>query len=189
MKNVTAIILFLFLSFSLVFSAEDPDYNCFYQGHKYTWLENTDIDVDGSIVIITFTDHNNARVEISDSGILYINGEKIKTDKKTRKLLKEYNHRMIDLVESAEKFGKKCAQLGKDGVEIGLSAFDDVLDCLVDEMEWKALEEELKKEADRLEKKAEKLETEAEELEEMADKLESLHVEIFEHLPELKDLE
>lgn len=188
MRNITNIILFLFLSFFLLFSAEDPDYNYFYQGPKYTWLENTDINIDGSIVIITFKDYKNARAEISDNGILYINGEKIKTDKKTRKLLKEYNHRMIDLVESAEIFGKKCAQLGKDGVEIGLSAFDDVLDCLVNEMEWKALEKELKREAERIEKKAEKLETEAEELEEMADKLESLHIEIFGHIPELKDL-
>lgn len=93
------------------------------------------------------------------------------------------------MVESAEKFGHQCAQLGVEGVKIGLTALDEIFECLCDDLEWEELEQEIEKKARKLEKKATKLEDHAEELEELAENLVSIRKELLDRVPELQDIE
>lgn len=189
MKCFAITLLIILLFFTLIFAAEDPNYKRYHLDDHCYWLARSDIDIKGSTVIITPKNKDGSTIKITKRGKLYLDGHRIRTDQETRELLKEYNHLTIELAESAEKFGQRCAQLGIEGAKIGLTALDEIFDWLCDDLEWEELEREIEKKARKLEKKATKLEDDAEELEELAENLASIREELLDRVPELQDIE
>jgi len=189
MKYLSLNIIICCLGFSVLFAAdnysiksEDPKF------HFECW-ENFNIDVEGKNVVINHYGTDISMVEISEDGELFIDQEKVKTDRQSRALLQDYNHMMRELIASAEKLGYDAVKVGGKGADLGLEAVSGILEVMCTDLEMEELEENLEKKAQKIEQAAEKLEARAEELEDQAEELEAIHDKLKDQIDELDQLE
>ena len=127
-------------------------------------------------------------VEITEDYKLYVNGKRVKTDRKQSKLLRSYYRDYEEIEEMAEEIGRDAGQIGVAGAKLGANAVASVAlllledyDCDI-EIDFDIDEEEIEKMARKLEKKADKIE-------DVADDLEKTHKKLRKSIPELGDLE
>jgi cell division protein ZapA (FtsZ GTPase activity inhibitor) len=156
--------------------------------HFECW-ENFNIDVKGSDVVIKHYGPDDCVVEISKDGELFIDGEKVKTDRQSRRLLQDYNQQMRSLISSAEAIGCEAAKIGGKGAQLGLEAVSGILEVMCTDLEMEQLEEKLDKKAEKIERQAKKLEDKAEELEAQAEELEGVHEQLKSRISELEGLD
>jgi hypothetical protein len=176
----TFIVIFIFSTVA-AYAKKDKDY-------RYSILDNIDIDIDGTTLVLTNKYDNDDYVEITSSYELYINGREIELSRAQRRLVADYYNQFYDIMDSAREIGKEGARIGMLGAKLGLKAAKGALKAIFTEYEMEELEEELEWKSEELEELAEELEEKAEEIEEMAEKLEDLHYELSEEIDALNRL-
>ena len=188
MKKITTVLLLGIFLLSLGHTADlKKKKSSIFKSDVYS-LQNIDIDIDDGTMVMIYEDYDDLKVEITENYELYIDNNKIKTNSRQKKLIKEYYESFLQIIDDAKKIGLEGAKIGMDGAKIGLKAVAGVFKLLGSDYDSEDLEEELEEEAKKLEKQAEKLELKGELLEELADKFEKLHEEMIEEIPELKRL-
>jgi predicted RNase H-like nuclease (RuvC/YqgF family) len=181
---ITCILLISFLS-----AAVDHSIKPGHQKYHFEDWENFNIDVKGSDVVINHYGPDDCIIEISKEGELIIDGEKVDTDRQSRKLLQDYNQQIRSLISSAEEIGCEAAKLGGKGAQLGLEAVSGILEVMCTDLEMEELEDELEKSAEKIEREAKKLEDKAEELEAQAEELEEVHEQLKNRINELEELD
>jgi hypothetical protein len=189
MKIYTYSIITCLFLFSILTAAVDHGIKSEHQKYHFECWENFNINVKGSDVVINHYGSDNCVIEITRDGELFIDGEKVKTDRKSRKLLENYNQQMRSLISSAEKIGCEAMKIGGKGAQLGLEAVSGILEVMCTDLEMEDLEYQLEKKADKIERQAKKLEDKAEELEAQAAELEDVHEQLKSRISELDRLD
>ena len=188
-KYLLPLLLILFVSLTLVNAAVERNYNICYKVTVDGFLEDADLEIKGSSVYITHHDNGKITLKITRFGDLYLDGRKIHTNGRGKKLLRQFNHEIRELFDSAEKLGYEAGKIGVDGAHIAASAVSGLLEAFFSEVTLDDLDKELEKKVEKIEAKAKKLEKKAEKIEQQAEELEELQAELKEHIEELEELE
>jgi len=151
-------------------------------------LGDADLEIKGTTIYITH-EEDNITLKITRSGDLYMNNQQIRTSKRGRKLLQEFNHQMRELIHSAGEIGLEAGKIGVEGAHIASSAISGLMEVLFTEQTIDDLDKELEKEAAKIEAKAKKLEKKAKKIEQKAEDLEDLQAELKQQIAELDELE
>ena len=146
------------------------------------------IDLEDGTLVIEHEDEDWI-VEITEDYKLYVNGDKIKTDRQQKKLLRSYYRDYEDIEELAEEIGRDATEIGVAGVKLGASAVACVAKLLLEDFDCKDMEIELDIDEKKIEKMAKKIEKKADKIEDLADDLEKTHKKLRRSIPELGDLE
>ena len=145
---------------------------------------------DGELVIEN--DRLDEDVTITEDRELFVNGRRVETDRRTKRLLDRYVRQHEQLEAEAAKLGVEAAEMGAMGAKIGALAVakvcrafcgdddDDDLEDLEDEIDER--QEEIDRLTDKIEKKAEKVEG-------IADDVKRTHRKLRRAVPELEDLD
>ena len=158
-------------------------------GHHHTDYDGFHLDFEGGTLIVENGHGHQETVEITADLELYVDGVKISTDGRERRLLKAYYGKAEDVEEAAEELGAEGVRLGARGAALGIKALGGVIHLLDEDFDAEDLEEEIEDEARRIELAAEGIEEAAEALEEWIDELEEIGDELQERIPELEDLD
>jgi len=153
----------------------DDEYNV-YKKHDDIIVESEDDDDDGDVVI-------------SAKGELWVNGDKVRVNRRQRELLLEYHDLATSLLDKAEDIGEEGVKIGLKGAELGIRAASGVFRILLPGYTAKDFENDMEKAADKIEKKADKLEAKADALEAMSDTLLDIHHDLRQEIDELQELD
>lgn len=189
MKKVTFSIFILLFLASLLTSADGKRSRCKIKVHDTVFLDHVDVDFDNDDLVLQDQEGDYNTVKITREYELYINEEYIRTNKKQKKILREYYRHFAKIVHEAEKIGIEGAKLGVKGAAIGIEAATGVLEVIFTDYDAEELEKRLEEKAERLETKAEKLEDKAHYLEDLADELEDIHFKLKDSIDELRHLD
>lgn len=189
MRRIIIVLVLALFTFSLA-SAAPPTKDKVSKSHWYNCdNKNVSMDFEDGDLIIEKDGRRGGKVVITEDYELYVNGQKVKTDKEQRKLLREYYRGVEVLVDHAVDIGLEGAKIGAEGAEIGVAAIAGLFRLLSEDYDTDDYEEEMERKSERLEYKAEKLEELAEDLEEEAEELEELADKLSDEIPELRRLE
>ncbi len=185
MKKLSLIALALVLT--MIFTAgADAHRVC---RHDDDWtFDHKSIDFEDGTLVIEHEDEDWI-VEITEDYKLYVNGERVRTDRQQKKLLRSYYRDYEDIEEFAREIAKEGALVGLAGVKLGAGAVVCVAKLLLDDYDSDDMEDEIEINTEDLEKMAENLEKMADRIEDMADDLEKTHKKLRRSIPELGDLE
>ena len=157
--------------------------------HNDDWTFNhKSIDFEDGTLVIEHEDEDWI-VEITEDYKLYVDGERVRTDNKQKKLLRSYYRDYEEIEEMAEEIAKEGAMIGLAGAKLGVNAVACVAKLLLEDYDSDDMEYEIEIETEDLEKMARKLEKSADKIEDMADDLEKTHKKLRKSIPELGDLE
>ncbi|UCF63475.1 MAG: hypothetical protein JSW33_13055 [bacterium] len=184
MRIVLPVSIIILTSLILSYAAVVEHHNISVEG----CLGDASLEIKGSTVYI-MQDDDDVTLKITRSGELFINGQQVETSKKGKRLLKDFNHQMRELIESAEHLGYEAGKIGVEGAHIATSAVSGLMEVLFTDLTIDDLEEELENEAEKIEAKAKKLEKKAQKIERKADELEELQAELKKQIAELDKLE
>ena len=158
-------------------------------GHHHIDYDGFQLNFEGGTLVVENGDRHGDVVEITADLELYVDGEKIRTDRKDEKLLKAYYAKAENIEVAAEKLGLEGARLGIQGAALGIRAIGKILHLLDEDYDTEDMEAEIEAEADRIEFEAEGIEEAAEDLEEWIDELMEIGDELQVRIPELEDLD
>jgi hypothetical protein len=175
------------LALSMVLAAGARAHNVCRHGDDWTFNHKS-IDLEDGTLVIEHEDED-WTVEINEDYELYVNGEKIKTDREQKKLLRRYYRDYEDIEEMAGEIGAEAAKLGVAGAKLGVNAVACVAKLLLEDYDCEDMEIEIDIDEEKIEKMAEKIQKQADKLEEKADDLEKTHRKLKKSIPELGDLE
>jgi hypothetical protein len=150
-------------------------------------FKHLNIDLDEGTLTIEHDDEY-WTVEITEDYKLYVNGERVKTDREQKKLLRRYYDDYEDIEDMAEEIGREAAKIGVAGAKLGVNAVACVAKLLLDDYDCEDMEIEIELDEKAIEKMADKLEKKADKIEDMADDLEKTHKKLRKSIPELGDL-
>ena len=169
----------LALIVSVMFTADAESHRRCYDKDWTFNAKSIDFE-DGSLVI----EHQDEDwiVEITEDYKLYIDGDKVRTNRQQKKLLRRYYRDYEDIEELA-------AEIAKEGVKLGVVAVACAAKFILEDYDCDDMEDEFEIKPDDLEKMASKLEKKAEKIEDMADDFEKTHKKLRRSIPELGDLE
>jgi hypothetical protein len=192
MKSYTFISLAVLLACGISFSMCDDDFHLSFDGPGM----RPKISMDDSIQfyfkhhdLIIEKKHNDDQVAIDSDGSLFINDERIRTDKAQTDLAIEYYELATAAFDQAEDIGKEAVKVGLKGAEIGLKAVVGIVRMLAPDYSSEDFEKDMEKNGKKVEAKAEKVEEKAAALEKMVEEIQKIHQELWEAVPELGDLE
>jgi hypothetical protein len=151
-------------------------------------FDSKSIDLDDGVLSIEHEDRGWI-VEITEDYELFVNGIRIRTDRRQRKLLRRYYRDYEDIEELAGVLAREGARIGVEGAKLGVSAAACAAKLLLEDYDYDDMEDEIEDKAAEIEKMAEKLERKAEKIEDIADDLEKTHRKLRRSVPELGDLE
>ena len=115
-------ILILFV-IAVFIGSSNPALACRFD-KRYTVLQNKDIDiVHGSIVITDASNQYRDIVRISENYNLYVNGQKIRTNRRQACHLKQYHHYVCEIHRQATLMGGEALQIGVLGTRSSALAF------------------------------------------------------------------
>ena len=149
--------------------------------------DGVSIDVEDSSIVFTREDSDD-KVEMTDAGVLVVNGRPVKLDRDERELVVDYYETYQCIIDEAKAIGLQGAKIGVKGAALGLKAALGTLLRLSPDYDEEDLEEALEDEGDDLEHIAEKLEKRAKRLEKKADSLERIHKKLRREVTELDEL-
>jgi hypothetical protein len=152
-------------------------------------LDHVDLDFEGKTIVLTYHDHRDARVEITEDYELYVNGVLVVTDEDQRKLVSECYLLTMEIVAEAGLLGIKGAQIGVEGACLGIKGLGGVLKMLFTSYDDRDFERDMERAARELERKAERLERRAEDIEQAAERLEFVYSRMEREIPELRELD
>ncbi len=186
MKKLVLLLVIVVLAMPLAAGAHsskhDNDHHISFSGHSGFDIE------DGELTLTNRTRHGKDRVVITEDGDLTINGDRIKTDNRERKMLRKFYDEAAELEEMAEEIAQDAGKIAKvstkfatQQVAAALRSLSDDDDDDFDEEKMEAIEADFEREMETIEEFAGEIEDQADKLEEMADDLK-------EAIPELDDL-
>jgi len=140
------------------------------------------------IIIESEDDEDDGEVAISEKGELWVNGDKVRVNRRQRDLLLEYHDLATSLLDKAEDIGEEGVKIGLKGAELGFKAASGVFKILLPGYTSKDFEKDMERAADKIEKKADKLEEKADALEAMSDTLQEIHDDLRQEIDELDEL-
>ncbi len=180
-------LLALVLALSMILTAGADAHRVCRHDDDWTFNHKSIGFEDGTLVI----EHEDEDwvVEIAGDYKLYVNGERVKTSRKQKKLLRSYYRDYEDIEELAEEIGEEGARIGLAGAKLGASAVACAVKLLLEDYDSDDMEDEIEIRTEDLEKMAHKLEKKADKIEDMADDLERTHKKLRRSIPELGDLE
>jgi hypothetical protein len=151
--------------------------------------EQTSIDVDGDLLVITNRDWDDGgKIVISEDGELTIDGERVETDGKSRKLLKKFYREAVKLDEQAQLIAEDAEDLAEEATVFAAAAVRAALRSLADDQDEDAEADFADLEAG-FEDQAELIEKLGDEIGDQADRLKELAEELRERIPELDAVE
>ncbi len=157
--------------------------------HDDDWTFNhKSIDLEDGTLVIEHDDEDWI-VEITGDYKLYVNGERVKTDRQQKKLLRSYYRDYEDIEEFAGEIAEEGAMIGLAGARLGASAIACVAKLFIEDFDSDDVEYEIEIDTEDLEKLVKKLEKKAGKIEDMADDLEKTHKKLRKSISELEDLE
>ena len=184
--------VFLLLAATLIlYSTGHAGTRIHYSGdrHGHIWeVEDFDIDVDDSVIIIEDHGRNSNILEITPKFELYLNGDQIETNEEQKKLVEEFYLLFFETVEYGKEIGREGARIGIKGAKLGFKAVGGVFKMIFTGYEAEDLERDMEYEAALLEDEAEEIEEMAEKIEEMVEELEDIAFELQREIPELRKL-
>lgn len=157
------------------------------RSHEYRNLAGKEIDFDGGVLVIE-PEEEDWVVEIDPSCELYIDGERIETDREQRGLLRRYYRQAAGIEDLAREIGRDGADIGIEGAKVGARAIANVARLLLDEYDAVDLDDDVDADARRIERMAKRIERKADRLESMVDDLDALHRRLRRSIPELDGL-
>jgi predicted peroxiredoxin len=146
------------------------------------------IDFEDGTLVIEHDDEDWV-VEITEEYKLYVNGRRVKTGRRQKKLLRSYYRDYEDIEELAKEIAKDGAKIGLAGAKLGVSAVACAAKLLLDDYDSDDMEDEIEIKTEDLVEMADKIEKKADRIEDMADDLEKTHKKLRKSIPELSDLE
>ncbi len=171
--------------------AHDRNHDCDWDDGEF--LDNCDVDwcKETSSLIIEYEKDEGQAVKITKKYELFVNGEKVKLDRKQKDLVKDYYKHMKKLHVMAEEIGEEAARLVEWGGRVAAEAIRKVCVRVLDDDEYEAeeLERAIEAETEEIEKAVEKIEAKAKKIELAAKNLKNLHYEMKNAVPELEELE
>jgi hypothetical protein len=147
-----------------------------------------DVDVDFEEGSIIFTHDDDETVEITEKGVLSVNGRPVRLTGGQRRLVEDYYATFDGIVEEAKQIGIEGARIGVHGAKLGLTAVIGALLLISDDRDADDLEIELDRKGEKIERMAERLEKRAKKLEARAERLEDQHDRLRREIDELDDL-
>jgi hypothetical protein len=147
-----------------------------------------DVDVDFEEGSIIFTHDDDETVEITEKGVLSVNGRPVRLTGGQRRLVEDYYATFDGIVEEAKQIGIEGARIGVHGAKLGLTAVLGALLLISDDRDADDLEIELDRKGEKIERMAERLEKRAKKLEARAERLEDQHDRLRREIDELDDL-
>jgi hypothetical protein len=154
--------------------------------------EHTSFEIDGDLLVVAHRDHfEGEKIIISEDGDLTINGDRIETDGKSRKLLKKFYREAVKLEENAERISADAEEFAEETTAYAAAAVRQALRSLRDgddEEDEEARAEFADLEAD-FEEQAEFIERLGDEIGDQADLLKEIAEVLRERIPELDQVE
>jgi hypothetical protein len=186
MKKILTVSV-LVLALSVIFSMDAGSHRrC--RDYDDGTFRNKHIDLEDGTLVIEHDDEDWI-VEITEDYELYVNGDRVKTDREQRKLLRSYYRDYEEIEEFAEEIGKEGAKIGLAGAKLGANAAICAAKLLLDDYDSDDMELEIEIDKEALEKMVKKIEKKADKIEDMADDFEKKHRKLRRSIPELGDLE
>lgn len=157
--------------------------------HNRHHSSHSSFELDGDeVIIVEHSQRSSDEVVISKDGDLEINGDQIKTDGKSRKLLKKFYREAVILEKEAEQIGLEAAELATEATSFAAVSVLKALKALTDEGDFEADLADLEDRGEDFEALAEIMEERGEEIEAQADKLVDLADELCDRVSELNGL-
>ena len=189
MRKVTLVVIVLIVSLTAFDAAAGRHHRWDCGGSRHSFFEDdVEIDIDEGTIVITH-EHSDECVEITEDYELYIDGKRIKLDRRQQELVETFHVEFTLIMDYAKQIGLEGAKIGAEGAKLGIKAVAAVLQMIFTEYDRDDLEWELENEAEEIEEKAEKLERRAEKIEDLVDDLEDTHDEMVEAIPALDRLD
>jgi hypothetical protein len=150
---------------------------------------NSGFDIVDGELILTHNDRwSDDRVVVTADGDLTINGDRIKVNKRERRLLKKMFFEAEQLVEMAEEISEDAERISESSVQFAMATISDVLKSLSDDDDDDDYDSSAKIEAN-FERDLEEIEEFAEKIEIRADRIVDIADELKETIPELEELD
>ena len=187
MNKLLRLLVVFFILSSVIFA--DDSHKKKSRHYGLNCLEDVNIDIEGSTLVISPEYDHDFAVEITKDYRLYVNGRRINTNSRQQDLVQQYYDTFFNIVESAKDIGLEGAKIGLKGAKIGMQAVLGVLKLMDEDYDSEDLEAEIEAEAQKLEEEAKDLEKFAEEIEYLAEDFEDIHYSLKEEVPELNELD
>lgn len=185
MRRITAVVAVLLLVIS---AAPVPGAQArLVRSHEYRSLADKDIDFEDDLLVIE-SEEEDWIVEITGGYELYIDGERIRTDREQRALLRRYYRQAEQIEELAHEIARDGASIGVEGAKVGVRAIANVARLLLEEYDTDDLDDDIEVDTKQIERMAKRIERKADRLESMVDDLDSLHRKLRRAVPELDEL-
>ena len=188
MRNFVAVLL-------VAFSVSVPAVVAAGPGHDHHhcrgihMTHHTSLDIEGDLLVITHLDRReHEEIVISDDGELTIDGQRIETDGKSRKLLKKFFKEAARLEEQADLIAEDAEELADDATAFAAAAIRQALRGLSDEDDDEADAEFADLKVD-FEGRSELVERLGDEIGDQADKLTDLAEQLKDRIPELDQVD
>jgi hypothetical protein len=152
-------------------------------------FDDLDFDIDDGSLIITPEEDDSESIEITEDGILYVNGRRIKTSESQEELLERYYDHFVDIIECAKEIGFEGAKIGARGAKVGLKAVLGLVKLLHPDYDSDDYDRDIEREVEKIEARAKRLERRAEKIEDMVDDFERMHRRLKRKVPELRELD
>jgi hypothetical protein len=186
MKKSMPILVLMIVSAMVLAAGADCRAHCRHDGDRTFRDKSIDLE-DGTLKI----EHDDEGwiVEITEDYELYVNGERVKTDRHEKKLLRRYYRDYEKIEDMAGELGREASKIGRAGVKAGAIAVACVARLVIDGFDDDDIDIDIDIDTEAIEKMAEKLEKKAEKIEDLADDLEKTHRKLRKSIPELGELE
>ena len=151
---------------------------------------HSSFEVDGDQVILVQHDkHSSDEVIISRNGDLEINGDRIKTDGKSRKMLKKFYKEAVILEEKADLIAEDATELAGNATAFAAVTVMKALRSFSDDEDLEDKLEDLEDTEMDFEEQAERIGEMGDEIGERADRLVDLADDLCDRVAELDDLD
>jgi len=152
-------------------------------------LENIDIDIVHECIVVTDQDNDAGDiVRISRDCALYINGERVRTNRRQTEILHRYYCTACELQHQSYLLGKKAGEVGRRGGRLGVQAVRHLHEFLDSDCSVADLAKDIQQDSAILSEDSQKIAEWGREIDSLVNNLEDTHIELRERIPALEKL-
>ncbi|MFZ5980612.1 MAG: hypothetical protein ACOYVF_08250 [Candidatus Zixiibacteriota bacterium] len=189
MKKILILLIAVLFAFGSAQAGKRIVYETDSGDHDVEVSDYVNIDIDDGSIFLEEEGGDYNTVEINEEYELFVNDRQVKLDSEQQKLVEEFYVLAMDIVREGKSLGWEGAKIGVSGAKLGMKAVGRIFKMLFTNYDEDDFERDMERDAEILEAKAEKLEDRAENIEDMADDLKYVTEEMFDIIPELRELE